>query len=477
MTAGCTATVSAAATPAKRLRPMPWLLAAGLPFGLARARTHLGAQRASYPEWTPRQQNPGVAVAAGTIAGLALAHGPKYAAAGTRWSGHALARRTGGSPSKWSLAVAAGAAAGVGLLGLAGAKFGLGKLSEIGTRPDPALLVPPDNSNVSGGPASTIDYGTLARDGRRFVSLVTPAQQIEMVQPQAMEPVRVYCGIASAQTPEERVDLAMADLERLGAFDRSTLLIMCPSGSGYADYVAAEAIECFTAGDCASIVMQYGVLPSMLSLSRVDLGARTTRELLDRIEQRLATATHRPRILMYGESLGAKVAQEALEISPSRVSDDASVTGLDTLISVGTPGGPSMRQRFLHSPNVVHLDRWQQLTGDEAAQLWFIDHDADPVTRWDGRLAVRFPYWLRQPRGRNIPEDMNWLPALTWWQVVFDLVYAAQQQSGVFRSIGHDYRADLAPILAQVTGSSADVTAVSKLLAEREVERDRITSA
>jgi hypothetical protein len=163
-----------------------------------------------------------------------------------------------------------------------------------------------------------------------------------------------------------------------------------------------------------------------------------------------------------------------LQLAPSFVTPDGRVDGLHAVVSVGTPGGPSLRDRLRTSPGVVHLDRWQQLTGAEDAQLWFLDHDADPVTKWDHRLALRVPFWLRRPRGRNVPDDMAWLPVLTWWQVLFDLTFAAQQQSGVFHSVGHDYRADLAPVLAAVLGADVDVEAVARLLAIREVVRDEM---
>jgi uncharacterized membrane protein len=387
----------------------------------------------------------------------------------SRAAGRSLAAGRGGPALAWSVGVAALAATTLGAMVGVCAKVGLAKLHEVGTRADPALQEAPHSPYVSGGPASLVDYTTLARDGRRFVSLRTPAAEITTVAADAMEPIRVYVGLLTASTPEERVELAVAELERLGGFDRSTLLIMCPAGSGYADYVAAEAIECFTRGDVASVVVQYGVLPSMLSLGRVGLGARTTRLLLDRVLER-ATG----RILMYGESLGARVAQDALQIAPALATPDGRVDGVFAVVSVGTPGGPSLRDTFRSSPDVVHLDRWQQLTGTERAQLWFLDHDADPVTRWDRPLAVRVPYWLRRPRGRNIPDDMAWLPVLTWWQVLFDLTFAAQQQSGVFHSLGHDYRADLAPVLAAVLNAQEDVEAVAKLLAVREVARDEI---
>ena len=479
VTAGCTATLALVTQPTRSVQ-MPgarWLLPVAAAVAAQRAVTHVRAQRRSYPEWTPRPQNPLVAVGVGLAVGIAAGNAPRAAIAGWRRVGTAIADRRGGPAWLWGTAATAAAAGLAGVAVTAGARHGLQVLRSIGTRPDPALRQAPDNDYVSGGPRSVIDYATLARDGRRFVSLRTPAEQIRSVQPEAMEPIRVYSGLHSADTVAERVDLAMADLERLGAFERSNILIMCPSGSGYADYVAAEAIEIYTAGDCASVVIQYGVLPSMLSLDRVAIGAHSVRLLLDRLDARLREMSEPPRVWMYGESLGARVAQDALQTEPARVDAQGRLDGVTALVSVGTPGGPSLRNQLQDSPGVVHLDRWQQMNGDEQAQLWFIDHDADPVTRWDGRLAVKFPRWLHKPRGRNIPDDMNWVPALTWWQVIFDLAFAAQQQSGVFRSIGHDYRADLAPILARVIGSDADVGKTAHLLAEREVMRDRITSA
>jgi uncharacterized membrane protein len=471
VTGACVATAALAAQPVARVRVPRWAVPAALGVAAWRGRVHATAQRSSHPAWDPRPQDTVRAVVTGALAGAVLGNVPRLVVKGSVGAGRGMSARRGGSASVWAAAVGLGAAAALAATTTVGARIGLAKLREVGTRADPALRAAPTNQYVSGGPASQVDYETLARDGRRFVSLRTPASQISTLDGQAMEPIRVYIGLQTAATVEQRVDLAIAELERLGGFDRSTLLIMSPAGSGYADYVAAEAIECMTRGDVASVVVQYGVLPSMLSLRRVPLGAQTVRALLDRIGQR-ATG----QVLMYGESLGARVAQEALELPPERVASDGTVRGLDALVSVGTPGGPSLRNRMLGNRNTVHLDRWQQLTGDESGQLWFVDHDADPVTRWDGQLAYRRPDWLQRPRGRNVPDDMSWLPVLTWWQVIFDLAFAAQQQSGVFRSIGHDYRADLAPILAAVLGRQADVDAVEALLAVREVARDEVTA-
>lgn len=469
VTAACAASAGLVAGPVARVHVPRWLVPMAAGAALWRGTVHVRAQRRSHSAWNPRPQNTPMALAAGTGAGLAVAAAPRTAVRASRLAGRGLATRYGGPAPVWAAAAAGVAAAAVGTAAGIAARTGLRTLHEIGTRADEALREAPVSPWVSGGPHSAVPYDTLARDGRRFVSLRTPAAEIATVDGNAMEPIRVYVGLQTAATVEERVDLAIAELERLGGFERSTLLIMCPAGSGYADYVAAEAFECFTRGDVASVVVQYGVLPSMVSLRRVDLGARTTRLLVDRVLERSTG-----RVLMYGESLGARVAQDALQIAPSMVDAEGRVAGIHAVVCVGTPGGPSLRDALRHSPHVVHLDRWQQLTGRERAHLWFLDHDADPVTKWDRRLAYRRPAWLRRPRGRNVPDDMAWLPGITWWQVLFDLTFAAQQQSGVFHSVGHDYRADLGPVLAAVLEAQADVDAVNRLLAIREVARDEV---
>lgn len=475
VTGACVATMGLVASPAGRVRlPGPrWLAPVLLAAAAARSAGHVRAQRRSFPDWDPRPQRTGTALAVGTLTGWAVARTPRASARATLWAGELLAARRGGSAAGWSAAVATAAGAGVAGLAAVRLRRAFAGLRATGVRADAPLVTAPGSPYVSGGPESLVDYDTLARDGRRFVSFRTPAEQIRQVAGRAMEPIRVYVGVQSAATVEQRVDLAMAELERLGGLDRSNLLIVSPAGSGYIDYVAAEAFECFTGGDCATVAIQYGVLPSIWSLGRVPLGARTVRSLLDRVTERVSRLERRPRVFMYGESLGAQVAQAALTSTPSLVDASARVDGLDAVVSVGTPGGRSLRNDLLHSPGAVHVDRWQQLTGDGRAGLWFLDHDADPVARWDMTLAWRPPAWLRSG-GRNIPEDMAWLPVLTWWQVVFDLAFAAQQASGMFQSIGHDYRADLPHVLAAALGREVDVDLVTALLAQREMTRDSV---
>lgn len=295
----------------------------------------------------------------------------------------------------------------------------------------------------------------------------------------AQEPVRVFVGVQTAAGISERVDVAIAELDRLDAWTKSAILAVSPAGTGYANSVPVEALELLTDGDCASVSVQYGLLPSMFSLNKVEIAAQTFRSLIEHIHQRIEQHGRGTRLFLYGESLGADAAQKALQLSPDLVSvADARVAEVDRALFVGTPGGKSLRDDLLHHPRTVHVDRWQALPDPlpTDVQLWFLEHQADPVTRFDRTLIWNRPPWLAgDPRGRNIPDDMAWVPLGTWQQVLLDVAYATQSQSGVFRSVGHDYRADLAPLVAAafVPERMNRVPEVQRVLAEREIARDR----
>ena len=59
-----------------------------------------------------------------------------------------------------------------------------------------------------------------------------PDLSIETVmgEPALAAPVQVFVGLDSAPTAQERVDLALAEMERTGAFDRSLLVLVSPTG-------------------------------------------------------------------------------------------------------------------------------------------------------------------------------------------------------------------------------------------------------
>src|SRR4029453_7833232 len=129
--------------------------------------------------------------------------------------------------------------------------------------------------------------------------------------PARADPVQVYVGLDSARTARERVDLALAEMDRAGAFDRSLIMLVSPTGTGYVNYVAVAAAQYLTLGDVATGTLQYSRRPSPLSLGMIK-GARGQNRLLGlRILQEARRRPEpRPRVVLFGESLGAHTSQD-----------------------------------------------------------------------------------------------------------------------------------------------------------------------
>lgn len=347
-------------------------------------------------------------------------------------------------------AVVLGVTAGTLAAGALARSLVLPRLEQGGRERDAGLCDPPASTLVSGSSDSQVSYSSLGREGARFVHTATPAEQIQHVlgRSAVAEPVRVFVGVESGSSVEHRVELAISELRRTGAFDRSMLLIQAPAGSGYANPTPVQVLEIATAGDCASVAVGYGLLPSFLSLDRVELATCTQRALLDAIDAELSQrpVESRPRVLLYGESLGARVQQRAITPREMVARD------VHSALWVGTPGGRDsdrFRDQLTESPVIV--DRPQQLPDPLPTphpRVWFLEHDGDPVVRLRRDLMHRRPVWLAQrPRGRHVPDDMGWMPVITWIQVMIDTLFATHVVPGEFDSRGHDYRADLGAVV------------------------------
>lgn len=302
---------------------------------------------------------------------------------------------------------------------------------------DPALAHPPESSLVSGGLDSRVSIESLGREGARFVHT--------RAHPDA---IRIFVGADSATTPEERVALAMAEIERTAALQRGTVVIQAPAGTGYANSTPIDAVELRTQGDCATIVIGYGLLPSFLSLRSLDVAVRTQRLLLESIR---AKGGH-PHLVLYGESLGAQVQQQALASGTA----DLDRLGVHSALWVGTPGSPAADEFRTRCADVVRVDSPRDIpVSASRPRIWFLEHDGDPVVRFRTELLFHQPEWLSGPRGRNVPDGMRWIPGITWAQVLVDTLFATDVVPGEFESLGHDYRADLGAVVTAAYGLSA----------------------
>jgi len=354
----------------------------------------------------------------------------------------------------------------------------LGGLAEQGRELDDVNMQPPANPDVSGGPGSLVSVEELGREGARFVNDATTPDGIREVtlQEPVASPVRVFIGVDAASTPEQRVGLAMAELRRTGAFDRGTLLIQAPAGSGYANSFPVDVLEVLTRGDCASVAVGYGVMPSFLSLNKVPVARQTQRLLLDAIRAEVQDRPTKPRLLLYGESLGAEVQESAVPAGPA----DLDHYGIAAALWVGTPGGD--RSDLFHAlcaDESFTVDRPEQLPDPMPSprpRVWFLEHDGDPVVRFRPKLLLDRPAWLPTDgqRGRNIPDAMTWKPGITFAEAFVDTMFATHVKPGLFESRGHDYRADLGAVTTTAFDLPSDPDTSGRLeayLRRTEVER------
>jgi uncharacterized membrane protein len=323
---------------------------------------------------------------------------------------------------------------------------------------EPAYATPPASPLVSGSDDSLLPFADLGQQGRRFVTdVVTPELITEVMGEEALaHPIRAYVGFNSEPLYQTgRAELALAELDRTGAFDRSHLLLVSPTGTGWVDHTLIETAEFLTRGDIATCCIQYGRYPSFLSIQKVALGKGQFRLLLWGIKQRLAERPpeRRPRVLVFGESLGAWTSSDVVMFQGIEGFDHY---GIDRALWVGLPwlakwsrGGMTRGSSTLVPEGTVGVfDRHEQLRAlskDQRARLRavILSHDNDPIAILGPELLVRRPPWLAAAtRGRGVPDAMHWRPLITFIQTAMDAANAMVSVPGEFGSFGHDYRAD-----------------------------------
>ncbi|GAA1696175.1 membrane protein [Mycolicibacterium murale] len=314
----------------------------------------------------------------------------------------------------------------------------------------------PLTSERSGSPESFAAWDTLGFQGRNFVAGGPDAAELEQINGRpAQEPVRVYAGLQTAETAEQRMAVLLSELERTGAFERELLLIVPTTGTGWVNPVAARALELMYNGDTAMVALQYSYLPSWISF----LGDRETsmdsgRMLIDAVHERWVRLPQeqRPKLVLYGESLGSMAGQAAFDFLP-----DINRMGFDAVLWVGPPnasplwdalvvrrdpGTPEVHPRYDGGRTVRFspANDPADIVADTAApwdgtRVLFLQHPSDPIVWWSPELLFSEPDWLQEPAGRDRTKSMRWYPIVTFWQVGADMTNAASVPGGH----GHNY--------------------------------------
>ena len=217
--------------------------------------------------------------------------------------------------------------------------------------------------------------------------------------------------------------------------------------------------------------MQYFDRRTWLMPAKVPVAARTHRELLRALRERLAAVEDPPEVAIYGESLGAWASQNVFRGGGVRSLDAA---GVARALWIGTPFFSLLPRRLakgqVASDDRVGFVRAKELVAGEAAprglRFVFLSRSTDPVTLFPGlELLWRRPEWL---------GPGEWTPGVTFVQTVFDLMAATRWPGSAPRAFAHDYRMEGPSAVDLVMGHGADhaeLADLADLLVRREVER------
>lgn len=317
-------------------------------------------------------------------------------------------------------------------------------------------VVQPDRPERSGSPDSFAAWDTLGFQGRSFVAGGPNADELTRINGRpAKEPVRVYVGLQTADTDEGRMAVLLSELERTGAFDREVLVIAPTTGTGWINPIAAESVEMMYNGDTAIVGSQYSFLPSWISfLGDQQKSMKSGRSMIDAVHERWVKRPpdRRPRLLLYGESLGSMAGQGAFDWLP-----DIPRMGFSSVLWVGPPnasplwngltarrdpGSPEVLPRYDNGRTVRFSqgNSAAQIAADTAApwdgtRVLFLQHPSDPIIWLSQELLFTRPDWLSEPPGLDRTASMRWYPIITFWQVAADLTNAVSVPAGH----GHNY--------------------------------------
>lgn len=357
---------------------------------------------------------------------------------------------------------------GKGIVGFVDDRFGA---ADMGTAPGIEEPVAPE---YSGSPESIVGWETLGLEGRNFVSGAPTPSEIAAFSASGSTatPIRVYAGLDSAATLDQRAALVVLELDRTKAAEREAVVVVTTTGTGWVDPDAAQAIEFMYDGDTAIAAMQYSFLPSWIQfLVGTELAGEAGAainaavfEWWDSLEE------PRPKLLLFGESLGSLGLETALaggsideSLTTLSRSDGVLMTGptasnpmWQQLSAARTPSSPVWKPVYDDGATVRVANQPQDPPSagsapwDEPRTLYF-HHPSDPVGYWNVKTLWSRPEWVNDPIGYDVSPDVTWFPIVTWGQVSADLIAGFSAGPG----FGHNYSVDFVSGWAAVSPPDA----------------------
>jgi uncharacterized membrane protein len=322
-----------------------------------------------------------------------------------------------------------------------------------------ALIEPdfeqPADPMKTGSVESILSWDEMGRQGRRFVTTGPTAADISnFTDSTTADPIRVYVGMHASEDFEERADLALRELIRVGAFDRSVLILITPTGTGWIDPGSIEPVEYLHRGDVASVAAQYSYLPSPLSLiAEEDYGSGMARALFQKVYGYWTglPSDQRPRLYLHGLSLGALNSDHSFDLY------DIIEDPFQGVLWVGPPfrkttwrnitenrnsGSPAWLPKFRDGSVVRFANQNGGLESGDAPwgsfRIAYVQYASDPITFFEPTVFTHEPAWMQEPRGPDISPYLRWYPIVTGLQLVADMLTGTAAPPGY----GHDFAAD-----------------------------------
>ena len=296
----------------------------------------------------------------------------------------------------------------------------------------------PTDLRMTGSAASLVDWEGIGTPGRDFITSGPDATDIAAFTGQpALDPIRVYVGRANGETAQERADLALAELQRQGAFERAVLIVASPTGTGWMDPGSHDPVEYMHGGDIATVGAQYSYLQSPLALIfETNTGLNQATATLETIHEHWKTLPidNRPRLYVHGLSLGAWSSMHATNLF--RLVDDP----INGAFWAGPPF-PSNFWNYVQNARTEgstwklptigdgSLVRYASQVADasQAAAQWgemrivFLQYSSDPIVFYDPYSLWRAPPWMNDPPAQDASDHLRFMPIVTQFQLALDM--------------------------------------------------------
>ncbi|MHA3019817.1 alpha/beta hydrolase [Mycobacterium sp. BMJ-28] len=315
----------------------------------------------------------------------------------------------------------------------------------------------------SGGPQSLVSWESMGHQGRIFLSGGPSVQDLSKFNgAKAVEPIRAYAGLNSADGIKAIAKLAAQELKRTGGLNRKIIAVATTTGTGWINEAEASALEYMYNGDTAIVSMQYSFLPSWISFLVDKENARQAGQaLFEEVDAmvRELPEDKRPKLVVFGESLGSfggeapflalnnLVARTDGALFSGPTFNNTIWTDLTINRDAGSPQwlpiyDKGANARFAARPDNLNRppDPWGQ------PRAVYLQHASDPIAWWNPDLLFAKPDWLKEPRGYDVSPRMEWIPVVTFLQVSADMAVAVDVPDGH----GHVYVRDVANAWAAI---------------------------